>query len=73
MIIPYEALSDEALRNLISDYCLRDWDLNETTSPLEERESLVRAALKSKQLVIIFSEEEECAYIKAASDLNMDT
>lgn len=72
MIIPYEALSTEALNSLVSEYCLRDWGLNETTNPLAEREAQVRQALKSKQLLIVFSEEEESAFIKPASDLNME-
>lgn len=73
MIIPYDALSVEALNSLISEYCLRDWGLNETESPLEEREAQVRQALIAKQLLIVFSEEEESAFIKPASDLNMET
>lgn len=73
VIIPYDALSDEALDNLISEYCLRDWGLNDTDSPLNERQAFVRQALKSQQLVVVFSEYEECAFIKAAADLNMET
>ena len=71
MIIPYEALSTDALNSLISDYCLRDWGLNETANPLEERAAQVRQALKTKHLVIVYSEYEESACIKPASDLNM--
>lgn len=73
MIIPYEALSSEALNSLISEYCLRDWGLNETTNPIEERASQVRQALKTKQLIVVYSEEEESAYIKPAADLNMES
>lgn len=73
MIIPYEALSTDALNSLISEYCLRDWGLNETANPLEEREAQVRQALKAKQLLIVYSEYEESACIKPASDLNMDS
>ena len=72
MIIPFEALSAEALDNLINEYCLRDWGLNDTPDPLAERAAKVRLALHNKELVIVFSEEDECAYIKAAADLNMD-
>lgn len=73
MIIPYDALSAEALDNLISEYCLRDWGLNDTACPLNERESHVRQALKTKQLVVVYSEYEESAFIKAAAELNMET
>lgn len=72
MIIPYAALSTDALENLIHDYCLRDWGLNETESPLRERHKQVLNALKNKQLVIVYSEHEESAHIKAASELNME-
>jgi uncharacterized protein YheU (UPF0270 family) len=71
MIIPYDALSPEALDNLIKEYCLRDWGLNETESPWNERRAQVLTALKQKQLYIIYSEHEESAHIKAASELNM--
>jgi len=73
VIIPYDALSAEALENLISEYCLRDWGLNETSSPLSEREAHVRQALKTKQLIVVYSEDEESAFIKSATDLNMET
>ncbi len=73
MIIPYQALSSDALNSLVSEYCLRDWGLNETTNPIEEREAQVLQALKTKQLLVVYSEEEECAYIKPAADLNMET
>tara|TARA_R110002072_G_scaffold47597_3_gene130783 strand:- start:9473 stop:9694 length:222 start_codon:yes stop_codon:yes gene_type:complete len=73
VIIPYDALSTEALNSLVSEYCLRDWGLNETTSPLEEREAQVRQALKTKQLLVVYSEDEESAFIKPAADLNMET
>ena len=73
MIIPYDALSTEALNSLISEYCLRDWGLNETASPLEEREAQVRQALKTKQLLILYSEYEESAFIKPASELNIES
>ena len=73
MLIPYEALSAEALENLIKEYCLRDWGLNETESPWQERRNQVMSALKSKQLLILYSEDEETAHIKAATELNMET
>jgi uncharacterized protein YheU (UPF0270 family) len=73
VIIPYDILSTEALNSLISEYCLRDWGLNETDSPLNERQAHVRQALKNKQLIVVYSEDEESAFIKAATDLNMET
>lgn len=73
MLIPYEALSTEALENLIKEYCLRDWGLNDTESPWLERKAQVMSALKNKQLVILYSEDEESAHIKSAAELNMET
>jgi uncharacterized protein YheU (UPF0270 family) len=73
VIIPYDELSPEALNSLISEYCLRDWGLNEITSPLNERQAHVRQALITKHLVVVFSEDEESAFIKTAADLNMET
>lgn len=72
MIIPYDVLSTDALNSLISEYCLRDWGLNDTANPLEDRMATVQQALKDKKLLIVYSEEEESAFIKPASDLNMD-
>lgn len=73
MLIPYQALSAEALDNLISEYCLRDWGLNDTESPINERKTMVWQALASGQLLIFYSEHEECAFIKLATELNLES
>ena len=66
MIIPYEQLSEEALNNLIDEYCMRDWGLNETEEPLESRRSQVSKALKAGQLVVLYSELNQSASLAQA-------
>lgn len=61
MIIPHQQLSTEALDNLIKEYCLRDWGLNETEAPLESRYAQVRQAVQQGLLVVLYSEHFETA------------
>jgi len=68
MIIDPKQLSEEAINNLVDEYCLRDWGLNDCEEPLENRQQQVKAALKSGQLVIIYSQHLETAQIVAASE-----
>lgn len=70
MIIDPQQLSEEALNNLIAEYCLRDWGLNESESPLASRQDQVKAALNNGQLVIIYSQHHESAQIMAASEIS---
>jgi len=72
MIIQANQISTQALDNLISEYCLRDWGLNDIESPLEARKQQVKTALDQGTLVILFSEHEECAHITSAAELNME-
>jgi len=69
MIIDPKQLSEEALNNLIAEYCLRDWGLIDCESPLESRHQQVKAALDNGQLVIIYSQHHESAQITAASEI----
>lgn len=73
MIIDPSYLSDDALDNLVSEYCLRDWGLNETEAPLETRKAQVQLALQQKKLVIQYSEEEESAHITSADSLGLSS
>jgi uncharacterized protein YheU (UPF0270 family) len=68
MIIDPEQLSEEATNNLVDEYCLRDWGLNECEEPLEHRRQQVKAALTNGQLVIIYSQHLETAQIVAATE-----
>jgi uncharacterized protein len=72
MIIPAEALSDEARENLVKEYCLRDWGLNETEQPLAERMQAVQVALSQGLLVVLYSEAHESAQLVAKAELTID-
>lgn len=69
MLIPIEQLSSEALDNLIAEYCLRDWGLNETESPLEQRKLQVKQAIHAGELVVLYSEAFETAQLVAANQI----
>jgi len=69
MIIPFKQLSDEAVENLIKEYCLRDWGLNEIEAPLEDRMIQVRRALHAEQLVVLYSEHFENARLVSQDEL----
>ncbi len=71
MIIPAEHLSEEALDNLIKEYCLRDWGLNEIEAPLSERQQTVKAALSKGALVVLYSEHHETAQLIAKDELKL--
>ncbi len=71
MIIPPDHLSAEALTNLVQEYCLRDWGLNETEAPLSERQHQVLQALHRGELVILYSELHETAQLVERSRLTM--
>lgn len=66
MIIPYQQLSDDAINNLIDEYCMRDWGLNDVESPLEGRRSQVVTALKNGKLVVLYSEFNQSASLTQA-------
>ena len=69
MIIDPKQLSEEAINNLIDEYCLRDWGLNDSDDSLTNRQQKVKTALNSGQLVIIYSQHLETAQIVAATDV----
>lgn len=69
MIIDPKQLSEEAINNLVDEYCLRDWGLNECDESLADKQRQVKAALKSSQLVIIYSQHLETAQIVAATEV----
>lgn len=69
MVIPFQQLSEEAINNLIDDYCIRDWGLNDIEEPLESRRSQVRQALTSGKLVVLYSEYNQSAALTQADQL----
>ena len=66
MVIPYQQLSDEALNNLIDEYCMRDWGLNDVEEPLEDRRIQIVSALKNGLLVVLYSEFNQSASLTQA-------
>lgn len=60
MIIPVEAVSEEALEGLIEEFVTRDgtdYGFEETT--LAQRVEQIKYKLKSKEIVILYSEATE--------------
>ena len=55
MRIPLEALSSEAVRGLIDEYCIRETGCNETEEPLENCRHGVAKALQQGRLVIVYT------------------
>ncbi|PJF38132.1 MAG: hypothetical protein CUN55_18560, partial [Phototrophicales bacterium] len=54
---------------LVDEYCLRDWGLNETAAPLQERKDQVMAALHRGELLVQFSQEDQRAHLINVSEL----
>lgn len=71
MIIPIEQLSDVAQDNLIKEYCLRDWGLNEQETALDTQMDAVRSAIQQGLLVVLYSELHQSAQLIASSELNL--
>ena len=70
MIIAPKRLSQEALDNLIDEYCLRDRGLIEDgTIPLDSHRKQVRAALDSGKLIILYSKHFKCAKITSPVEM----
>ena len=67
MIIPFEQLPPETLRNLIEEFVTRDGtDYGTHEASLENKVTHVEQALKNKQAFLVFDEETEtCNLIPA--------
>lgn len=64
MIIPHDALSREALHNLIEEFVTREGtEYGETEIPLERKIEQVRRQLERGQAVIVFDSESQSANI----------
>ena len=63
MFIEPSALSEEALHSLISDYCTRDHGLIPTEEPVKAQHEAIERALNNKELVIVFSQSRQSAWI----------
>ena len=71
MIIPSDQLSEAAIANLIAEYCLRDWGLNDCEAPLAARHLQVRQALQRGQLVVLYSQHYETAQLVSVDQLQL--
>lgn len=57
MIIPYQQLADATLQNLIEEFVTRDGtDYGDAEVSLQHRVEQVRARLRSREAVILFSQ-----------------
>ncbi|MBQ1782722.1 MAG: YheU family protein [Gammaproteobacteria bacterium] len=64
MLIPYQELSTEALRGLISQFLLAEASDDLAQVDCDHHAAQVMAALKRGELVISYSEENESAAIR---------
>ena len=60
MIIPFNAVSEEALNGLIEEFVTREGtDYGHSETSLEQKVQQVRAQIKSGKVLIVFSEATE--------------
>ena len=72
MIIPMDALSDEALNGLIEEFVTRDGtDYGEIETSLAHKVTQVKAQLKRGDVVILYSETRGDVNIVSRPSLNM--
>ncbi|MBT00250.1 MAG: hypothetical protein CMI01_16465 [Oceanospirillaceae bacterium] len=69
MILPWEALSTDALTGLIEEFVTRDGtDYGEQEVTLERKVEQVKAKLRSGEVVLLFSESTgECSIVSKES------
>ena len=64
LIIPHEQLSPQALKGLIEEFVTRDGtDNGYTRASLEKNVAMVMAALRRKEVVIVYDETTQTANI----------
>lgn len=59
-VVDFELLTDDQLNGLVEEYCTRYHGLNDTESPLAERNKVL-AAVRSGDLVVWFDPVENTA------------
>lgn len=70
MIVPWQEIPQETLRNLIEHFVLREGtDYGEQEASFEEKVEQVYNLLKSKEAVVVFSELHETVDIKPVRSL----
>ena len=70
MLIPWQALSEDALQGLVEEFVTRDGtDYGVTETSLATRVEQVKRALQRGELVVVYSEAHEQANIMSADQL----
>ncbi|CZF84597.1 hypothetical protein RN22_20285 [Grimontia sp. AD028] len=70
MIVPWQEIPEETLRNLIEHFVLREGtDYGEQEASFEEKVEQVYNLLKNKEAVVVFSELHETVDIKPVRSL----
>lgn len=70
MLIPWQALSEEALQGLVEEFVTRDGtDYGVIETSLTTRVEQVKRALQRGELVVVYSEAHEQANIMSADQL----
>lgn len=70
MLIPWQALSEEALQGLVEEFVTRDGtDYGAIETALATRVEQVKRALQRGELVVVYSEAHEQANIMPAEQL----
>ncbi|WP_028025921.1 YheU family protein [Enterovibrio calviensis] len=70
MIIPWQEIPEETLRNLVEHFVLREGtDYGEQEASFEEKVEQVYLLLKNKEAMVVYSELHETVDIKPARSL----
>ena len=70
MIVPWQEIPEETLRNLIEHFVLREGtDYGEQEASFEEKVEQVYNLLKNKEAMVVFSELHETVDIKPVRSL----
>lgn len=71
MIVPWQDIPEETLRNLIEHFVLREGtDYGETEISFDDKVTQVVNLLKNKEAVVVYSELHETVDIKLCRDLS---
>lgn len=70
MIVPWQEIPEETLRNLIEHFVLREGtDYGEQEASFEDKVEQVYSLLKNKEAVVVYSELHETVDIKPVRSL----
>ncbi|WP_325891485.1 YheU family protein [Grimontia sp. NTOU-MAR1] len=70
MIVPWQEIPEETLRNLVEHFVLREGtDYGEQEASFDDKVEQVFSLLKNKEVVVVFSELHETVDIKPVRSL----